>query len=225
MEHEKHTPRSGHTFHIPVMGTGFSIDTPLRVAKYGISSVVSLVDDVLIEQMRKFHCHRAGEPYEEIDGTEEDARAKRITAYLNLVDHLVKKQVTDLQASPFEPGSEITRYFEMLPQAAAPRRLYDEMLACSDPDEKAAMQDKLRTLAVPGSIDVNIMTKLDCATYRAGKKLSKEFNDGMAALRGYAKSTLQSAIVFSAGMNQQLYRYATQFRDFFCDESGFIKKK
>ena len=29
--------RSAHTFHIPVMGTGFTIDTPLRVAKYGIS--------------------------------------------------------------------------------------------------------------------------------------------------------------------------------------------
>ena len=52
-----------HTFHIPVMGTGFMIDAPLRVAKYGISSVLSLVDDVLIEQMRKFHSEKAGEPY------------------------------------------------------------------------------------------------------------------------------------------------------------------
>ncbi len=58
--------RSGHTFHIPVMGTGFTIDTPLRVAKYGITSVISLVDDVLIEQMRKLHCRRAEEPCEEI---------------------------------------------------------------------------------------------------------------------------------------------------------------
>ena len=44
---------SPHSFHIPVMGTGFMIDAPLRVAKYGISSVISLVDDVLIEQMRQ----------------------------------------------------------------------------------------------------------------------------------------------------------------------------
>jgi len=207
------------------MGTGFSIDTPLRVAKYGISSVISLVDDVLIEQVRKFHCHKAGEPYEEIDGKQEDARAKRITAYLNLVDRLVKRQVDDLRASPFEPGSEITRYFEMLPRSSRSRQTYDEMLACMDPDRRAELQEKLRKLAVPGSIDVNIMTKLDCARYRAGKKLSREFNDGMAALRGYAKSTLQSAIVFSAGMNQQLYRYATQFKDFFCDETGLLKKK
>ena len=37
-----------HTFHIPVMGTAFTADTPLKVAQYGIDSVVSIVDDVLI---------------------------------------------------------------------------------------------------------------------------------------------------------------------------------
>ncbi len=64
--------RSPHTFHIPVMGTGFTIDAPLRVARYGISSVISLVDDVLIEQMREYHCTKAGEPFERIDSQEED---------------------------------------------------------------------------------------------------------------------------------------------------------
>jgi len=58
--------QSVHSFHIPVLGTGFTIDTPLRVAKYGISSVISIMDDVLIEQMRKFHAEKAGEPYEAI---------------------------------------------------------------------------------------------------------------------------------------------------------------
>ena len=64
--HDERRWQSPHTFHIPVMGTGFMIDAPLRVAKYGISSVISLVDDVLIEQMRQFHCEQEGEPYEEI---------------------------------------------------------------------------------------------------------------------------------------------------------------
>src|SRR5450830_598380 len=95
---------SPHTFHIPVMGTGFMIDAPLRVAKYGISSVISLVDDVLIEQMRRFHSENAGEPYEEIGNKDEDARARRITAYLNLLDRLIHRQVESLQASPFEAG-------------------------------------------------------------------------------------------------------------------------
>ncbi len=42
-----------HEFHIPVMGTAFTIDTPLKVARFGISSVVSLCDDELCEEMRQ----------------------------------------------------------------------------------------------------------------------------------------------------------------------------
>ena len=122
---------SPHSFHIPVMGTGFMIDAPLRVAKYGISSAISLVDDVLIEQMRRFHCHREGEPYEEIADRDEDSRARRITAYLNLLDRLVRRQVIALQASPFEPESEITRYYEMLPEGPLANE-YREMLAAGD---------------------------------------------------------------------------------------------
>lgn len=87
----KDTLRSPHSFHIPVMGTGFMVDSPLRVAKYGISSVISLVDDVLIEQMRKLHCQRESEPYREIGGAEEDSRARRITAYLDPLDRLVRR--------------------------------------------------------------------------------------------------------------------------------------
>ena len=216
--------RNGHTFHIPVMGTGFTIDTPLRVAKYGISSVISLVDDVLIEQVRKLHCKEAGEPYEEIVKRDEDARARRITKYLDLVDHLVRRQVQALQASPFEAGSDITRYYEMLPETPL-KEAYRRMLATDDPTEKSKLEDDLRRLAVPGSIDVNIMTKLDRDIYRHGKKLPPEFADAMAALRGYANSSLTSSICFSAGMNHRVYAYATQFADFSPDQSGVIKKE
>ena len=44
-----------HTFHIPVMGLAFTVDSPLKVARYGISSVVSIVDDILIEKMREYY--------------------------------------------------------------------------------------------------------------------------------------------------------------------------
>ena len=216
--------RSMHSFHIPVLGTGFTIDTPLRVAKYGISSVISLGDDILIEQMRRFHSEKEGEPYEEISGHQEDARARRITAYLNLMDRLVQRQVEVLQTSTFEVGSEITRYFDLLPNAPL-KRAYREMLAAADPARKVRMQDELRRLAVPGSIDVNIMSKVDRDAYRDGKKLPDEFSTAMAALRGYAKSSLRSSIVFSAGMNPRLYRYVAQFDDFFPDPDGVLKKK
>lgn len=205
--------RSSHTFHIPVMGTGFTIDTPLKVAKYGISSVISLVDDLLIEQMRKYYCEKYGEPYEEIGRKEKDGRALRITAYLNLIGRLVESELRQLKSSPFEPNSEITRYFEMLPECPL-KQEYLNMLSISDPDKKLKAQEKLRTLVLPGSIDVNIMTKLDRNTINEEEPLAQEFSDALSALRGYAKSRGSSSIVFSAGMNQRLYSYAAQFNDF-----------
>jgi len=217
--------RSAHTFHIPVMGTGFTIDTPLRAAKYGISAVLSLVDDLLVEQMRKYHCEKAGEPYEEISSRQEDARALRITAYLNLLDRLIERQVRELRASPFTPGSDITRYYEMLPDDAPIKQAYLAMLATDDAEEKARLQQMLREHAVPGTIDVNIMTKLDRVNYRQGKELGPEFSDAMAALRGYALSTVRSSIIFSAGINKHLYSYLASFDDFSLDSNGESKKK
>ena len=55
-----------HSFHIPVMGIGFTVDTPLKVAQYGIDSVISLVDDILLEKLRKMYCEQYELPYKEI---------------------------------------------------------------------------------------------------------------------------------------------------------------
>ncbi len=213
-----------HSFYIPVMGTGFTIDTPLFVAKYGISSTISLVDDVLIEQMRKYWSDRSGEPYEPISQREEDARARRITAYLNLLNKLIEKQIAAVKVAPFEPDSEITRYFEMLPEAHPLRLIYEDMLK-SEAADKLKLQAKLRQAVVAGSIDVNIMTKLDCEHDVNGKPLAYEFSDAAAALRGYAKSNLSSTLVLSAGFNPKLYGYLGEFPDFFPDKDSRIKKK
>jgi len=213
-----------HTFHIPVMGTGFSIDTPLKVARYGISSVISLVDDVLIEQMREFHCRLAGEPYEEITDRDEDARARRITAYLDLLGRIVERQMRVLRASPFTAGSEITRYYEMLPDIPL-KRMYRDMLKTDDPEERADMQEKLRRLASPGSIDVNIMTKLDRDVYRDGVRQPPESADAMSALRGFANSTLSASVICSAGFNRRLYGYMARFGDFFPGGEGESRKR
>jgi hypothetical protein len=216
--------RSAHTFHIPVMGTAFTIDSPLKVARYGISSVIPLADDILIEQMRKYYCEHYGEPYTEIARDEEDGRARRITAYLDLLDRLIADQVRKLQSSPFADGSEITRYYEMLPEGQL-RDDYLAMLALDEGEEKVRLQEELRRRAVPGGIDVNIMTKVDRTTYRDGEALPKEFSEAMAGLRGYAMSTLCSSIVYSAGMNPRLYSYTANFPDFFPDPEGRIKKQ
>ncbi|MCF8055057.1 MAG: hypothetical protein K9K37_00265 [Desulfocapsa sp.] len=219
------TSATAHTFHIPVMGTGFTIDTPLKVARYGITSTISLVDDVLIEQMRKFHCQKENEPYEEISNKSEDPRARRITAYLNLIDRLVRRQVKELQSSPFEKGSEITKYYELLPDDVPLKKRYLDMLTMPEGSQKNEVQNLLRTRAVPGSIDVNIMTKLDRDQYKKGEKLPPIYADAMSALRGFAESTLSASMVFSAGINKRLYRYMTEFKDFFPDQNGEIKKK
>ncbi len=214
-----------HTFHIPVMGTSFTIDTPIKVAQYGISSVISLVDDTLIEQMREFYCEQMDLAYEPIRKTDEDHRARRITAYLNLVDDIVAMKFAAVKNSEFEPGSEITKYFELLDDASPLKKAYLKMLTQTDPEEKARIQKDLRSWMRPGRIDVNIMTKLDRVNYQGQKELPPEYSDALSALRGFAKSKLESAIVFSAGLNRQLYSYVEKFEDFYANAKGFIKKK
>ena len=122
-----------HSFHIPVLGLGFSIDTPLKVARYGITSVVSVVDDDLIERMRQFHSEKNNRPYQPIKKTDEDHRAKRITSYLNLLNDLVNEQVTDLRKQEFMPDSDVTRYFELLPNGSNSKEAYLLMLGEHDP--------------------------------------------------------------------------------------------
>ena len=208
------------------MGTGFTIDSPIRVARYGISSVVSLVDDTLIENVRKFYAQRYGKPYTPINKYDDDWRAKRITAYLNLSDEIVAKQVADLKATPFQPGSEITKYFEFLPDESQLKKQYIRMLSESDPARKQELQSLLRGEITPGRIDVNIMTKIDRANFaKDGTPLSEEYSDALAALRGYANSTVRSAIVLSAGFNRRLYTYIEDFADFYPDDQGRFKKE
>jgi len=215
-----------HSFHIPVMGTGFSIDTPIKVAQYGINSVISLVDDALVEEMRKHYCKLTDKEYIPISKFDDDFRAKRITAYLNLVDQIVKQKFESVKNSCFEVGSEITKYFEMLSDRSPLKTMYQKMLKANDPETKAKLQEELRSKMKPGNIDVNIMTKLDRANFTAKREaLPAESSDALSALRGYAKSTLTSAIIFSAGINRRLYSYVEKFEDFYADATGFIKKK
>lgn len=215
--------RSAHDFHIPVMGTGFTIGTPFEVARYGISSVVSLVDDVLIEQMRRYYSARFGRPYEAIRTGEPDARARRICAYLDMMADVVSEQSAALRASPFEPGSEISRYYELLPDCSL-KVLYQRMCTENDTEGKQCLQQQLREQAVPGTIDVNIMTKLDRLPRENGVPVDARFSDAIAALRGFATSKVSSAIVFSAGLNASLYSALGEYPDFRPDASGRSRK-
>ena len=214
-----------HTFHIPVMGLAYTIDTPIKVAKYGITSVVSVIEDYLIEQMREVICKNEHIGYVKINTTERDYRARRITAYLNLIQDIIDKQIEEIKREDFNTGKDIIQYFEMLPEDSEIKKLYFKMLA-SQTREKEKLQKQLRHLIIPGKIDVNIMTKLDKTNYDPdGNELPTQFSDALSALRGYANSNVKSSIVFSAGLNPRLFSYCETFEDFYPDLKGFISKK
>lgn len=217
---------SGHTFHIPVMGLAYTIDSPVKVARFGISSVVSIIEDRLIEMMRGHYYPTINLPYHPISVQEPDYRAKRITDYLNLMNTIVHKQMEKLKEEAFEIGSEISRYFEMLPNDSILKNIYLDMIHCPNPMEKAAKQNFLRLKLVPGSIDVNILTKLDGEVWDKNGDLVPDGSNAVAALRGYINSDLSnSSIVFSAGLNPRLYNYLERTNAFDPDENLQFKKK
>src|SRR5688500_3394543 len=100
-----------HRFHIPVMGLAYTVDSPVKVARFGIASTISIIEDRLLEMMRNYYYAQVGEPYVPITTKEDDYRAKRVTDYLNLVNRIVNEQVDKLKAAAFEKGSEIVKYF------------------------------------------------------------------------------------------------------------------
>ncbi len=87
-----HAKTAVHSFHIPVMGLAFTIDSPIKVAQYGINSVVSIVDDVLIEKINEFYSHKYKLPFQYFPTKQLDSRAQRITSYLNNMDTIVKQK-------------------------------------------------------------------------------------------------------------------------------------
>lgn len=215
-----------HKFHIPVMGLAFTIDSPVKVARYGISSVISIMEDRLIEMMRGYYYAYINEPYIPITVKEENYREKRITDYLNLVSRIVTEQVEKLKKSAFETGSEIVKYFEMLPEDSALKHLYHQMTRSADDLEKERLEKILRSKVTAGSIDVNIMTKLDKNNFTKDGVLIEDGSDALAALRGYAKSELSnSSVIFSAGMNPRLYNYLEKMREFDAKGPGQFEKK
>jgi hypothetical protein len=210
-----------HSFHIPVMGLGFTVDTPLKVSQFGIDSVISIVNDILLEKMRKFYSDKFKIPYTEISDKIEDFRAKRVTSYLNLINELAEKKFEEFKTSTIEKSNDIKEYFNKLPDNAVIKEEFDKIKNFNLKEIRSWINDNLSM----GSIDVNIMTKLDRDNYFNGEKLPTEYNDAHAALRGFAKSNLKSSIILSAGMNPRLYSYLEQFDDFYPDENGEIKKK
>ena len=214
-----------HQFHIPVMGTGFTVDSALRVAKLGITTVISLADDRVIERVRKHYAKLLGFSDEPISPRDGDARARRITAWLDLVDAVVQRQMIEVRALPFEPGNDKWRYFSLLPQQSLLGLGFERLRLLPAGAEREALAAKLTAQLQPGGIDVNIMTKIDGQARDAdGALLGPEFSAAKAALRGFANSTLRGKLVLSAGVNPGLFGALEQYPAFYRDETGVVHK-
>ena len=210
-----------HTFHIPVMGLGYSIDSPIKVAHYGISSVISLVDDISMEKMREHYCQKFNLPFQPIPVKTEDHRAKRITAYLNTVQEIVKHKFDNVKNSISHTEEELDKYIKMLPDMSEMKLKFNQMINTG----QIKLSDWLNENLVAGEIDVNIMSKLDRDRFKDGEKLPSIYSDAQSALRGFALSDLNSSLVLSAGMNPRLYSYLEEFEDFYPNEEMELKKK
>ncbi len=215
------TKKPLHTFHIPVMGLAYTIDSPIRVAKYGISSVISIIDDDLIEKMNAFYSEKFNLPYQEISQKIHDYRAQRITNYLNLVDTIVKEKFESFKNELVESQLALSNYIAMLPNKSEIKQGLQNILE----EGKETIKNYIENNLTPGAIDVNIMTKVDKDNFIKGEPLPTEFNDAHASLRGFANSNLTSSVVLSAGMNPRLYSYFENLDVFFPDSNNNLKKK
>lgn len=213
-----------HNFHIPVMGLAYTIDSPIRVAKFGISSVISIIDDEIIEKMNILYHQRNNFSYQEISNKVEDYRAKRITAYLNMVNEVVNHQFENFKQELSKSKEALNQYISTLPtKSDFTKRLKN--LAEQKENFAENIWRFLDSHLSAGSIDVNVMTKVDKDNFEGKVQLPIIHSDAHVSLRGFANSKLSSSIVLSAGMNPRLYSYFESFPDFFPNEKGQLKKK
>ncbi len=216
--------KHAHTFHIPVMGLAFTVDSPLRVAQYGIDSVISIMDDDLIEKMNAFYSEKFKRPYREVTQKMDDYRAKRITNYLNLMDDVITEKFENYKKELSETQSKLTEFMSILPSTSALKEKLHQAVSAGRQnitEVKSVLDNYFR----PGSIDVNIMTKVDKDNFSGKEQLPTIYNDAHAALRGFVNSTACSSVVFSAGMNPRLYSYMETFPEFYPDTEGKFSKK
>lgn len=206
------------------MGLAYTIDSPIRVAQYGISSVISIIDDDFLEKMNRFYSQKFQLHFESFSIKTEDYRAKRITAYLNMVNKVVNQKFEAFKQELSQNRESLDRFIQMLPRTSDLKPRLSKFVAQKDYLVES-IKNFLDSNLSPGNIDVNIMTKIDKENFVKNVQLPVIYNDAHASLRGFANSDLSSSVVLSAGMNPRLFSYFESFSDFFPDKKGSLKKK
>ncbi|SVB43835.1 uncharacterized protein METZ01_LOCUS196689, partial [marine metagenome] len=184
------------------------------------------MDDMLVEKIRKHYCEKFNLAFAPITRWSEDARARRITAYINTVQEIVQIKFEKIKSLPFYESNDKEKYFTMLPDESPLKLAYNKLMEMTPGKKREDAEKSLTSKMVKGSIDANIMVKLDRENRdRKENVLPPEYSDSKAALRGYANSIVESSIIFSAGINQSLYSYMSEFKDFYRNKKGDLKKK
>ena len=180
------------------MGICYTADTPIRVAHLGITSVISLVDDGLLEEYRMAYAERLG-----LDlGSPQTTRIGRIRSYLDFVADEVERKFTRLCACRFDGGSDKDLYFLMLPLDSRLRVEYDGIFAKTGLARiaaEAALTEKME----PGEIQANIMVGLN------------HEEAAFDAVRGFAASKVKGSLVLSAGVNLAVFEEIAKYKDFY----------
>jgi hypothetical protein len=114
----------------------------------------------------------------------------------------------------------------MLPDTKELKKIYNLMADLTDPEDIIQMEEWLKMQIRSGSIDVNIMTKLDKNNLDKVGNSIEDGSDAVAAMRGYINSNLRnSSVVLSAGMNPRLFSYMEKLNAFDADSCGSFEKK
>ncbi len=157
------TTKPLHNFHIPVMGLAYTIDSPIRVAQYGISSVISIIDDEILEKMKNFYNQKFNLNYLEISVKTEDYRAKRITAYLDMVDDIVNEKFESFKQEISKNKEALKDFIAMLPNTSDLKNNLQSFINQKN-NWGTHLKSFIESNLKPGSIDVNIMTKVKTIT-------------------------------------------------------------
>lgn len=205
-----------HDIHIPVMGICYTADTPVRVAHMGLTSVISLVDDGLLEECRMAYGERLG-----VDvGSPQTTRIGRIRAYLDFVAEEVDRKFDWIRglriAGCVESGAlsnsgmtgvagclnDKDRYFLMLPAHSPLRAEYEQVCALSG----------LRRVAA----EVALTEKMECGEIQANIMVNLNHEEAaLDAVRGFAASKVKGSLVFSAGVNLGVFEEVAKHECFY----------
>lgn len=189
-----------HYVHIPVMGICYTVDTPIRVSHLGLTSVISLVDDGLLEEYRMAYAKHLGMPL-----ASESGRMERIRAYLDFVNDVAEykfRNIRQMNLGGPKAINEKDRYFLMLPADCPLRAQYENVVACSG-EARAIAEAQLTTQMEMGEIQANIMVSLD---YK---------NAAVEAVRGFALSKVKGGLVLSAGVNLAVFEEISKHKCFY----------